>query len=153
MLPPVIKTITVPCPPQRAFDLFTNEISLWWPLDKHSCAAMEGETAQSLEVDCKLGGEFWETDHKGKRILWGSFSAFEPHSRLAINWHINRPATEATDVTVTFKAAGNGTEVTLTHSNWEVFGDQAENMRTGYQNGWVHVFEIRFKDVCLREAA
>jgi len=151
MLPPVIKTITVPCPPELTFSLFTTEIGLWWPLDKHSCAAMEGETAQSLSVDCRNGGEFWETDHNGKRILWGSFTAFEPPARLSIAWHIARPPSEATDVTVTFKPDGTGTKVTLTHSNWEVFGDSAQAMRNGYDNGWVHVFETRFKDVCLRE--
>ena len=58
---------------------------------------------------------------------------------------------EATDVTVTFKPDGTGTKVTLTHSNWEVFGDSAQAMRDGYETAWVHVFETRFKDVCLRE--
>jgi len=29
----IIKTVTVPLSPERAFRLFTEEISDWWPLD------------------------------------------------------------------------------------------------------------------------
>jgi len=148
MQPPVVKTIIVPCPPERAFAVFTDEIALWWPLDKNSCAAMVGETSQALEVTTSKGGEIWETDHEGTRILWGSFTEFDPPHRLCMAWHINRPPEDATQVSVVFKANGTGTQVTLTHSGWEVFGKDAAKMREGYNGGWVHVFEEKFKSAC-----
>ena len=148
MLPPVIKTVYIPITSEQAFRVFTNELALWWPLDKHSCAAMAGETSQALDADLSTGGEIWETDHEGRRILWGTFTEFTPSSKLRINWHINRPADDATEISVEFTPNDDETEVTLTHSGWEVFGVQADAMREGYNNGWVHVFEERFKSAC-----
>lgn len=148
MLPPVVKSITVPCDPEKAFDLFTRDISNWWPKDKHSVSAMNGKVARVIGLDLSKGGEIWEIDHEGKRVLWGSFADFDRPDRVRINWHINSPADQATMVEVAFKPAKNGTEVVLSHSNWETLGDQAENMRNGYNNGWVHVFEECFKSAC-----
>jgi len=149
MLPPVVKTITVPCAPERAFAIFTRDFAAWWPGDKHSTSAMAGKAAQSVNADARAGGEIWEIDHAGMRVLWGSFTAFSPSSHLSIAWHIARPSSEATTVDVAFTAAGSGTKVTLTHSGWEAFGEQAETMRNGYNSGWVHVFEEKFKAACL----
>ncbi len=152
MLPPVIKTITVPCPPAQAFQLFTRDIASWWPLDKNSVSAMSGKVARDIELDPREGGEITEIDHEGARVLWGSITDYSPPSRLGLAWHINRPASEATSVTVTFEAdddpASSGTKVTLIHAGWEVFGDDAQSMRNGYDSGWVHVFEQRFKAAC-----
>jgi uncharacterized protein YndB with AHSA1/START domain len=148
MLPPVVKTITVPCAPERAFDLFTRDIATWWPLDKNSCSAMSGHVARDLELDAKQGGEIWEIDYQGERLLWGSFAEFTPSSRVRINWHINSPADQATMVEVAFIAKGDGCEVKLSHSGWEALGDQAEATRKGYNKGWVHVFEECFLAAC-----
>jgi len=148
MLPPVVKTITVPCPPERAFAIFTRDFSVWWPADKHSMSAMAGRPARSVHAEAKTGGEIWEIDHKGDRQIWGQFTTFQAPSLLEINWHVGRPKTQATRVAVQFTAKGAATEVTLTHSGWEIFAQEAENMRNGYNNGWVHVFETCFKSAC-----
>jgi hypothetical protein len=34
-LAPLVKGVWVPTSPQRAFDLFTGELSAWWPLRTH----------------------------------------------------------------------------------------------------------------------
>ncbi len=148
MLPPVVKTITVPCPPERAFDLFTRDIAKWWPLDKNSVSAMSGHVARDILLDPQLGGEIHEIDHQGNQLLWGSFAAFSRPERLVINWHINRPANEATIVEVLFTKSGENTEVTLSHSGWETLGDQAETTRNGYNAGWVYVFTDCFQAAC-----
>ena len=33
---PVVATVTVPCEPARAFELFTERIGTWWPVAGHS---------------------------------------------------------------------------------------------------------------------
>ena len=148
MLPPVIKTITVPCPPNRAFEIFTGDLAVWWPADKHSVSAMSGNIARSVNAEAAKGGKIWEIDHTGARIDWGSFLDFDPHSHIRIAWHINQPASKATEVAVRFDAQGTGTKVTLTHSGWEILGEAAENTRNGYNGGWVHVFEEKYKAAC-----
>jgi uncharacterized protein YndB with AHSA1/START domain len=152
MLPPVIKTITVPCSPDRAFELFTRDFAIWWPADRHSLSAMSGEAPKSVEADPRLKGEIWEIDHGGARQLWGHFTEFEPAHRLSISWHVGRKPTEATRVSVTFAAKGKNTEVVLSHSGWEALGPDAANMRQGYDNGWVSVFETAFKAACMGAA-
>ncbi|MFT4715636.1 MAG: hypothetical protein ACI861_002635 [Paracoccaceae bacterium] len=148
MLPPVVKSITVPCSKERAFELFTRDIATWWPLDKHSVSAMSGKVARDIKVDWAKGGEVWEIDHAGEKVLWGSVAEFTPSSGVALNWHINGPADQATLVEVAFAANGEGCDVVLTHSRWEAHGEQGENMRSGYNGGWVHVFEECFQTAC-----
>ncbi|MEM7260262.1 MAG: hypothetical protein AAF404_23060 [Pseudomonadota bacterium] len=36
----------------------------------------------------------------------------------------------------------------LTHSQWEVFAEQADAMRAGYDKGWVGVFEQAYAGAC-----
>ena len=40
---PVVRTVHVRCAPDRAFDLFTDRIADWWPLQRHGL--FEAETA------------------------------------------------------------------------------------------------------------
>ncbi len=148
MLPPVVKTIILPYTLEHVFRTFTNELALWWPLDKHSSAAMEGETSQALDATLCEDGEIWETDHKGRRHLWGTFTEFTPFTRLRINWHVSRPVEEATEIMVEFESVGESTKVTLTHSGWEALGHDAETIREGYHTGWDYVFCQRFASAC-----
>ena len=46
----IVKTVTVPLPPDRAFRLFTQGMSDWWPLDSHSLSARDGAPAASVTV-------------------------------------------------------------------------------------------------------
>ncbi|MBV1863038.1 MAG: SRPBCC domain-containing protein [Rhodobacteraceae bacterium] len=148
MLPPVIKTITVPCPPERAFEIFTRDIDLWWPKDKNSVSAMDGKAAQKVSLIAEKGGWVEEIDHAGNSQHWGSVTEFTPPNKLGLAWHIGRPESEATFVDVIFEAAGAGTKVTLKHYGWEAFGEDAEKMRAGYNAGWVGVFETAFATAC-----
>ncbi|PIB24807.1 hypothetical protein BFP76_06440 [Amylibacter kogurei] len=148
MLPPVIKTITVPCPPKHAFDTFTKDIDTWWPKEKNSVSAMNGAVAQRVVMEPKTGGAIVETDHTGTDLVWGSVTEFSPHTKLALAWHINLEPKDATFVEVTFEPSSTGTTVTLKHYGWEAFGDKAQDMHDGYNAGWVGVFETAFANAC-----
>ena len=148
MLPPVVKTVDVPCSPEQAFTTFTTEIASWWPLDKNTVSAMEGKVAKSVRLDPITGGKITETNHAGEDVIWGTVTEFTPHSKLALAWHINRPAEDATFVDVAFETSDKGALVTLKHYGWENLGDDAEGMRAGYDGGWVGVFETAFANAC-----
>ncbi len=149
MLDPIVKTIEVPCNQQHAFDTFVNRVASWWPLDKNSVSAMNGEVAKAVVIEPSNGGAVYEIGHDDTRHDWGSVSTFDPHSQLTLEWHIGLSAEQASEVSVTFAAMDNGhTRVTLTHSRWEAFGDKAADMRNGYDNGWVGVFENAYRDAC-----
>ena len=146
---PIRKLVTVPCDRATAFTVFTHRISDWWPRDAHSVSAMTGGVAQKVVLEPQAGGRVYEITPDGEEIDWGSVKAFEEGERVVLNWHIQKPADQATEVSVTFtdNPAG-GTDVLLQHSQWEASGDDAQSLRDGYNKGWVNVFERRFVEAC-----
>ncbi|OED39649.1 hypothetical protein AB833_14735 [Chromatiales bacterium (ex Bugula neritina AB1)] len=149
MLDPIVKTIELPCSQQHAFDTFVTKVTNWWPLDKNSVSAMNGAVAKKVVIEPKAGGAVYEIGHDDTRHDWGSVAEYAPHSKLTLEWHIGLPAENASEVSVSFTALSDGkTEVRLTHSRWEAFGDKAADMRNGYDNGWVGVFENAYRDAC-----
>lgn len=150
MLDPLIKTIEVPCGQEAAFKVFVNEMGAWWPLDKRSMSLHAiGEPAESLRVDPQLGGEIVEVGPDKAEYHWGTFTEWDPHDSVVLDFHMGLSPEQASQVTVTFAPLdGDRTVVTLVHSNWEAFGDLAEMMRNGYGSGWVIIFEQAFQRAC-----
>ncbi len=151
MLSPISKSIEVPCNQKQAFTVFVNEVQTWWPLAKNSVSAMGGAVAKKVVIEARSGGEVYEIGHDDTHHTWGSVTKFSPHDQLTLDWHIGLPAENASEVDVQFIAIdANTTRVDLTHSRWEAFGDKAEAMRNGYDQGWVGVFEEAFKNACTK---
>ncbi len=148
MTDPVVKTIDVPCDPAKAFAIFTDRMTHWWPLDRNSVSAMGGAVAKSVSLEGRVGGAITETGPNGETHNWGSVKRWEPGKALSLAWHIGKPESEATIVDVAFEPIEGGARVTLTHHGWDVLGAEAEKMREGYDRGWVGVFETAFKDAC-----
>lgn len=136
-VPPVVKSITVRCPPETAFRVFTQEIGSWWPLDTHSI----GPSAQSCAFEGREGGRLFERLPDGTEHLWGTVLLWQPPRRLAFTWQLTRPPEQAQRVEVTFASCPEGTRVELTHSGWERLGEKAQSTREAYDKGWVKVFE------------
>mgnify|MGYP000986758369 CR=1 FL=1 len=149
MLEPVVKTVDVPCPQQRAFETFVDMAS-WWPLDKRSMSLMWAKApAKSLTVDARNGGKIIELAADDKEHHWGTFRAFNPHSHIQFDFHMGLPAEQTGQVDVRFTAlSATETRVELTHSNWEGYGDMAEMMLNGYGSSWAMLFGEHFADAC-----
>lgn len=149
MLEPVIKTIDVPCSQEMAFQVFVNDMPSWWPLDKNSVSAMQGEVARSVSIDPKSGGQVVETAHDGSEHHWATITTYDPYNEFVLDWHIGISSDKATKVSVRFnKLSDQQTQVVLTHSGWEAFAEKASDMRNGYNQGWVGVFEQAYKSAC-----
>ena len=148
MLDPIVKTITVPCDPQRAFEIFVDMPS-WWPLEKRSMSLMRaGAPAKSLSMEPHLGGRIVELAADDAEHHWGTFQIYEPHSRLEMDFHMGLPADKTGQVEVTFTAKGAETEVVLTHKNWEGYEDMAEMMYQGYGGSWEMLFVETYGGAC-----
>lgn len=114
----VILSLRVKATPQRAFDVFTQEVGAWWqhdPLFRFTPRSPGG-----LAFEPGLGGRFTETLSNGKVFEIGRITAWEPPSRLAFTW---RQATFApdqlTNVEVLFEPVGDETRVKVTHAGWD----------------------------------
>jgi uncharacterized protein YndB with AHSA1/START domain len=128
LVPSIVKTVTVPLDPDRAFDLFTKDIGSWWPLEPHSVGG-----ATSLGVTFSESG-LVETLADGTATSWGEVVEWAPPSRVVVTWHPGEePGPGQTQVAVTFEPTSAGTVVRLEHSGWERV---QPSRRDGYDTGW-----------------
>lgn len=149
MLPPLRKTIHIRRPPALAFYIFTDELALWWPLDRHSVAASAGHRPAALTAHLSSGGEIRETDHVGQRHLWGRFTTYDAPRHLVLDWHVGRSPSEATRIDLSFHAAPGGCEARLVHDGWAALKGDATAIRAGYDMGWDYVFGSCFARACI----
>jgi len=142
---PVQKHIQVKATPAAAFKAFTEEIGLWWPISQNS---IDSENTEKLVLEAQEGGALYQVQKDGTTIPWGSIAVFDPPGRLVFNWHIGFAPENASEVEITFTEADNGMcDVHLTHSKFKNLSEEeAANIRDGYNNGWVNVFEVHYQD-------
>lgn len=149
MLPPLVKTIEVPCDQREAFEVFIHEMHTWWPLTKFSASVKFGLQPEGLRVDPRVGGKIVERCADGTEHLWGTLTAYEPHEYVRMDFHIGLPSSRASLVEVRFTSLGQErTRVELTQSEWERFGEFADMMRNGYPKGWAVIFDEAYRAAC-----
>lgn len=73
---------------------------------------------------------------------------WEPPQRFAMTWHPGSDPANATDLEIRFIQVTDGTRVELEHRNWTKLGARAEETRSGYDSGWVDVFEGCYVKAC-----
>ena len=130
---PLVKHATVPCPPHRAFELFTEQISAWWPMATHSVGR---SPVCRVDMAGHVGGHIIETLPDGPTSIWGTITAWEPPSRVAFTWHPGRDPEDATEVQVVFEpTADTATAMTLVHGGWSARPDGIA-ARRNYDTGW-----------------
>lgn len=139
MADPIVKTITVPVPPTRAFEVFSHHIARWWPGQAHSVSAYQGGKPQDIVLEPKSGGAIYEIQPDGTRSDWGVVQDWTPPDGFSMTWHPGGTPDRATVVTVQFQIKGAGTQVTLTHTGWENLGDTAAEIAQSYDSGWDYV--------------
>jgi uncharacterized protein YndB with AHSA1/START domain len=113
-------SVVVGVPPEVAFDVFTNEIDLWWR--RGAQYRVLGRSPGTLCLEPRLGGRLFESypaDSGAHVIEVGRVTAWEPPTRLVLNWRArNFAADESTEVEVRFEACRAGTQVTVQHRGW-----------------------------------
>ena len=82
----VSRTITVACPRELAFRVFTERMASWWPLATHHIGAVPAAT---VVIEPRLGGRWFERGTDGSECPWGRVLAWEPPTRLALAWQIS----------------------------------------------------------------
>jgi len=144
-LEPLRTAVTVPCGPERAFEVFTARIASWWPVRKYS---VHQENAAGCVLEGRVGGQVYETAKSGERAIWGEVLVWEPPRRLVMSWHPGRGPASATEVELRFSPVPEGTRVDLEHRNWSRLGADAEAARKRYEGGWAFVLGRCFAEAC-----
>ena len=112
-------TVSVAVPRQEAFEVFTQQIDLWWRRGPQY-RQLDGERAL-IAIEAHEGGRVFETlGDAGPVHEIGRVLAWEPPARLLFEWRLaNFAIDERTEVEVRFEAnSAGGTTVTVTHRGW-----------------------------------
>jgi uncharacterized protein YndB with AHSA1/START domain len=134
---PLRVEFTVACLPERAFEVWAERTSLWWP-HGHS---VSGEPGLTVTFEPRPGGRIFERTPEGAEHDWGEVLVWEPPHRLAYLWHLRFDRADATEVEVTFAPEGGGTAVSIVHRGWERLGAQGPERRERNRKGWAGVTE------------
>jgi len=103
---------------ERAFDVFTREIGLWWrPNDLFRFTP--GPPGR-MAFEPWLDGRLTETDPQGRAFEIGRVTQWAPGEKLAFTWRQASFAPDQfTEVEVRFEPVGDETRVTVEHSGWD----------------------------------
>jgi uncharacterized protein YndB with AHSA1/START domain len=135
----VRKELTINASQRRTFQVFTEQMDLWWPRMHHI-----GKSAMKEAVlETKPGGRWYEVGVDGTECNWGKVLVWNPPRQLVLAWQITAEwqydPNFLTEVEVNFIEQGpNLTSVTLEHRNIEKFGAQAQEIWSAFDSdgGW-----------------
>ena len=110
-------TVVVQVEPAVAFEVFTEEVDLWWR--RGPKYRFGGRSPGVLEFEPGAGGRLFERfdDPESPRVFEvGRITAWEPPARLVFEWRgPNFKPGERTEVEVRFEPYPTGTRVILEH--------------------------------------
>jgi uncharacterized protein YndB with AHSA1/START domain len=133
MITPLLLSFDVACPPERAFALWTEDTTLWWPAD-HTASGLPGS---EVIFEPGVGGRIFERTAGGEEIDWGEITRWDPPRRLAYLWHLRSDRRDATEVEIAFAMRGDGTtHVSIEHRGWERLGAAGTERRDANRRGW-----------------
>ena len=136
---PLELEFAVACDPVRAFSLWAEQTTRWWP-HGHSVSAEPGLT---VTFERHAGGRIYERTPGGAEHEWGEVLVWEPPHRVVLAWRLTADyaydQTINTEVEVRFLAEdGERTRVELEHRGFDAYGDRTAEMRDtfGSDSGW-----------------
>jgi uncharacterized protein YndB with AHSA1/START domain len=132
---PIRKEVVVDVDPDRAFEIFTADMTSWWPTAHHIGSA----PIETIVVEPHAGGRWYTRHQDGTETATGSVSAWDPPTRLVLTWQVGADwryhADLVTTVELRFLEAGPGrTRVLLEHRDLDAFGADAATMRTTFDS-------------------
>jgi uncharacterized protein YndB with AHSA1/START domain len=149
---PVRRTVTVNASVEKAFKVYTEGFSSWWPAQHHIGTA---DLAEAV-LEPRLGGRWYERCVDGSECDWGRVLAYEPPGRLLLswqidgNWQIDPDPAKGSEIEVIFTDLGDGrTRVDVEHRALERHGATAAGVRAGVDgaDGWTMLLERFAKTV------
>ena len=105
----MIKSVTLPLTPDAAFELFTQKITQWWPLDRRHSGDPAGE------IFLLESGRFYERARDGREVELGIVRSWEMPNRILLDFFVATGVDKPTEVEIVFEAREGGTRVTVSH--------------------------------------
>ena len=135
----VRRSVSVPIDPAKAFELFTERMTEFWP-SEHSIGTTD---LAEVVIEPREGGRWFERGVDGSECPWGRVAQWTTPGRLVLMWQITAAwqydPSFLTEVEVDFIDEGAGrTRVELAHRHLERYGEHADMMRQAFDSpgGW-----------------
>ena len=126
----VIVAVRVKASPERAFEVFTREIAIWWRPSGLFQLTPTGDG--DLRFEGGEGGRLVSLLPNGRTFEIGRITAWEPGARLQVGWRQASFSPDmATEVEVRFEPIGEETRVTVEHRGWDTI-PQSHVARHGF---------------------
>lgn len=147
-IPPIEKTTVINRSQADVFDFFIHSIGKWWPMEE-SCDATGGKKITDIDFPTVIGDKIKVSYDDGSHMLIGQLIDFKAPHRLVFSWHWGWDENQASEVEVNFSTVENdSTQVKLTHYNWHLLGNTAEEMRNQHEGGWEFIIGDCFVNFC-----
>ena len=129
MVEAVRREIVVEVGQAAAFEIFTADITSWWPPAHHIGSA----PIQEILIEPRVGGRWFTRHEDGTETDTGVVTVWEPPGLVVVTWQIGADWTFhpdlVTSVAVRFEPEGpDRTRVVLEHSGLEAYGADAASM-------------------------
>ncbi len=137
----VHSSIVVDAPIERAFSVFTDGISTWWPPEHH---ILQAELAETV-FEPREGGYVYDRGVDGSECRWARVLVYAPPGRVVFSWNVSPQwqlesnPEQTSEVEIRFAAEGPArTRVELEHRNLDRHGEGWQQMRdaVGSPDGW-----------------
>jgi len=132
MSEPLRTVFDVQCPRTHAFEVWTAQLSRWWP----SSHTVSGTSDVDILLEPKVGGRIFERTAAGAEHDWGQITVWDPPRRFGYLWHLRQDRADATQVDIVFHDHGSTTRIEIEHSGWERLGAKGPDLRDRNINGW-----------------
>jgi uncharacterized protein YndB with AHSA1/START domain len=139
----VRESVQAEVPQEQAFQLFTEGINEWWPLDEGY--SFGGDRAREVHLEPRVGGRLYEKWVDGDEFQTGRVIACDRPHRIVFTWRDEKGRGEM-EVEVRFTPEGEATRVTVEHRGFERLGPGGEELARRYAGGWprvLHLYAIR----------
>jgi uncharacterized protein YndB with AHSA1/START domain len=124
------KSAFLECAPERAFALFTERASDWWP------ETLRHTSDPRSEIRLLASGRFWERASDGHEIELGRVVTWEPSQRLILDFYPGTDADHPTKVVVSFAPDGAGTRVVVEHGPKPESAELWLERAPGFERSW-----------------
>jgi uncharacterized protein YndB with AHSA1/START domain len=140
----ITRTLQINVPIEKAFQVFTQGMAMWWPPTHH----IAKQPFTEIVVEPRIGGRWFERDAEGAECDWGRVLVWEPPKRLIVSWNLQSDwkfdpdLGRASEVALEFISEGpEKTRLEFEHRRIERHGADYERVRAGVDSpgGWTMV--------------
>ncbi|MCD2194902.1 SRPBCC family protein [Actinomycetospora endophytica] len=143
-IPAIRREVTVGVDRTRAFEIFTADMTSWWPPAHHIGSAPIAQ----IVVEPHAGGRWYTRHEDGTETSTGVVTVWEPPERVVVTWQIGADWRFHDDLVTTVEVVfielePGRTQVVLEHRDLEAFGADADAMHGTFdQHGaWTATLE------------